>query len=197
VPAVVDPTTIEALYRELAPVMRRRFALAPDEAEDLFQETFVRLLTRPPATAVNLRGWLVRVFTNLAHDRFRAGGGTLPLDAERLAHDQEATVTETEQVVASWLEGYMAKLPASYADAVRAADLEGGSMRAVAARTGLSLSGAKSRVQLGRRMLHQLLVDCCHFERDRFGRLSGYSCRTETCQSGSPRSGRETSQAIK
>jgi RNA polymerase sigma-70 factor (ECF subfamily) len=45
-----------------------------DEAEDIVQETFVRLLRRPPANgqAHNLGGWLYRVALNLGHNALRS-----------------------------------------------------------------------------------------------------------------------------
>jgi len=41
----------------------------------------------------------------------------------------------------------------------------------LAERLGLSVSGAKSRVQRGREQLKQALLDCCQFEFDRRGRV--------------------------
>ena len=48
-----------------------RFTGDADLAEDLVQETWVRLQERPPAEGGVLRGWLFRVATNLARDRER------------------------------------------------------------------------------------------------------------------------------
>jgi RNA polymerase sigma-70 factor (ECF subfamily) len=44
---------------------------------------------------------------------------------------------------------------------VRLSELEGVSQAEVAARLGLSASGARSRVQRGRRMVREALDDCC------------------------------------
>jgi RNA polymerase sigma factor (sigma-70 family) len=44
----------------------------PDLAEDLAQETFIRLEERPPATETSLRGWLFTVATNLVRDHGRS-----------------------------------------------------------------------------------------------------------------------------
>lgn len=48
-----------------------RFTGDPDEAEDLVQETFVRLCERPPADRTEPRRWLFTVATNLARDAHR------------------------------------------------------------------------------------------------------------------------------
>jgi RNA polymerase sigma-70 factor (ECF subfamily) len=44
----------------------------------------------------------------------------------------------------------------------------------LAKRLGISVSGAKSRVQRGRQQLKEMLLECCEFEFDRRGRV--YDC---------------------
>jgi RNA polymerase sigma-70 factor (ECF subfamily) len=51
------------------------------------------------------------------------------------------------------------------------AEIEGLTQQQVADRLGLSLSGAKSRVQRGRALLRDVLDQCCTFQFDHAGRL--------------------------
>jgi hypothetical protein len=53
------------------------------------------------------------------------------------------------------------------------AEIEGVPQVAMAGRLGISVSGAKSRVQRGRAMLRKLLLECCQFPFDRRGGLAG------------------------
>lgn len=55
-----------ALFRYLA-----RYTGDPDQAEDLVQDTFVRLRERPPEDRTEPRRWLFTVATNLARDAHR------------------------------------------------------------------------------------------------------------------------------
>jgi RNA polymerase sigma factor (sigma-70 family) len=55
-----------ALFRYLT-----RYTGDPDQAEDLVQETFVRLRDRPPPDRTEPRRWLFTVATNLARDAHR------------------------------------------------------------------------------------------------------------------------------
>jgi RNA polymerase sigma-70 factor (ECF subfamily) len=57
-----------ALYRYVA-----RFAGDPDLAEDVVQETFIRLAERPPTDPTGIRAWLFTVATNLARDALKIG----------------------------------------------------------------------------------------------------------------------------
>ena len=62
-------------------------------------------------------------------------------------------------------------LPEPYREAIILTELEGLTQKELGERLGISLSGAKSRVQRGREQLKQALVDCCKFEFDRRGRV--------------------------
>jgi RNA polymerase sigma-70 factor (ECF subfamily) len=65
-PAAVYRAESDALFRYLV-----RMTGDSDLAADVLQETFLRLVKRPPATAENLRGWLFRVATNRLRDHAR------------------------------------------------------------------------------------------------------------------------------
>lgn len=67
----------EVLYREHGPALLRylvRMSGDADTAADVLQDTFHRLLDRPPRDARNVRGWLFRVATNRLSDVRRARG---------------------------------------------------------------------------------------------------------------------------
>ena len=70
-----------------------------------------------------------------------------------------------------WLDELINQLPEQYRIAVRLSEIEGLTQQAVADRLGLSLSGAKSRIQRGRGLLKEILQQCCRFEFDRRGNL--------------------------
>ena len=50
-----------------------RFTGDRDLAEDVVQETFIRLTEHPPADATGIRAWLFTVATNLARDALKIG----------------------------------------------------------------------------------------------------------------------------
>lgn len=67
----------------------------------------------------------------------------------------------------------MKELPPEYCQALCLTELEGLSQKEYAARAGISLSGAKSRVQRARRLLRDMLMRCCHYQFDRYGTVIG------------------------
>ena len=79
----------------------------------------------------------------------------------------------------TWLDELIQSLPDGYREAVRMAEIEEQPQQAVADRLGLTLSGAKSRVQRGRAMLKNVLERCCSFEFDVRGRVTGCDPRPD------------------
>jgi len=85
-------------------------------------------------------------------------------------------------------------LPEKYKEAILLTGFHNLSQKELSRRTGLSLSGAKSRVQRGRQKLKEMLLDCCHLEFDRMGNIIDYEHRSREyghCQ-GLSRTGRST-----
>jgi RNA polymerase sigma-70 factor (ECF subfamily) len=83
--------------------------------------------------------------------------------------------------VASWLDPMMALLPEEDREVLRRADLEGLTQKELAARLGLSVTGAKSRVQRARKRLKEVLLGCCHVEMDRRGNAIDYTRKGRDC----------------
>ena len=158
--------------------LRRRVG-DPHLAEDLLQETFLRVHDGLPRLRSQDRvaPWLYRIASNVVVDHQRrrrdASLTTEPAD--------EAPPDNVNAEVAGWLGAMVDALPGTYREAVRLAELEGLPQRAVAERLGLSLSGAKSRVQRGRERLKGLVLGCCRLELDRRGNVLDYAVRASPC----------------
>jgi RNA polymerase sigma-70 factor (ECF subfamily) len=172
----------EALWRESSSRLRawfeRKTGSAAD-AEDLLQETFVRVHERLDTLvdAASVRAWIGTIARNVLTDRLRARG--LEVGAKV---DDEVTAPGTEdpieRTVAAWLEGFLAQLDADDAAALRMVDLEGRTHGELAQRYGLTESGAKSRVQRARAKLRARLEACCAFSFDARGGLLSFEKRS-------------------
>jgi RNA polymerase sigma-70 factor (ECF subfamily) len=130
------------------------------EAEDIVQDVMLRAhesmhtLESPD----RLSAWLARIASNRIIDHYRSRR-----PAEELPDDLAAAEPEDDPVVAlaPCLPVMVERLPATYREAVRLSELEEVPQRDVARRLGISLSGAKSRVQRGRALLRQIVEACC------------------------------------
>ena len=156
------------------------------EADDILQEVFLRVHTGLCCREAvgNLESWIYRVTRNLVIDHYRR---------RRPVGELSQTIPSTESLpleedprtrLAFSLRGTVDELPAPYREALVATEYEGLSQQQYADRAGISLSGAKSRVQRAREKLRQLFLDCCHFELDRLGRIVDYHERCCRCSPG-------------
>lgn len=177
----------ENVYRLLSAKLRGFFLSRtsdPQLADDLLQETFLRVHQRMDSVKdeQRLNAWVFQIARNLIIDHFRSTGRSIPSpQPEAQPAASAGRSSNLNETVASWLPAAMDALPGEYAQAVRLYELEGLSQQDVAERLGLSLSGAKSRIQRGRRKLKQVLEDCCRFQFDRRGNVLGWQPKDCGC----------------
>jgi RNA polymerase sigma-70 factor (ECF subfamily) len=156
-------------------------------AEDVLQDVYLRVHSRLHTLrdCAKLSSWLYQIARNaiVDHYRSRRPAEALPEEIPSLG-DPCADDVICELVVG--LGPMIDALPEKYRQALRLTVDEGLTQEQVAGRLGLSLSGAKSRVQRARDQLKDMLLDCCHFELDRFGHPIGYEERCCCCATGRP-----------
>jgi RNA polymerase sigma-70 factor, ECF subfamily len=140
-------------------------------AEDILQEVFLRLGRQllQGGDPARTRGWLYRVARNAIIDHYRTQKETVELPEDLLVHDEIAP-GELEELKAAFRR-MIHSLPGPYREAILLTEFEGISQVELARRLGISVSGAKSRVQRGRERLKEMLLERCHFEFDRQGRV--------------------------
>ena len=176
---------------ELISAKLRNFILkrVSDEqiAEDLLQETFIRIHKKlgDLDDKQRITTWVFQIARNLVIDYYRSKAR----EATNVADDLEARTAEEEQnlneLVAAWLPKMVSKLPESYRDAVELYEFKGIPQQEIADKLGISLSGAKSRIQRGREKLKSMLFECCSFQKDRRGNVIGYvQNNPENCKNG-------------
>ena len=163
--AWVPPTWDEVVRQHAPRVYRLAYRLAgnPQDAEDLTQETFVRvfrsLASYQPGT---FEGWLHRITTNLFLDlvrrRQRIRFDALPDDSERLPGRERSP----EQVYADShldpdIQRALDALHPDFRVAVVLCDIEGLSYEEIATTLGIKLGTVRSRIHRGRLQLREAL----------------------------------------
>jgi RNA polymerase sigma-70 factor (ECF subfamily) len=164
--AWVAPTWDQVVREHSARVYRLAYRLSgnPQDAEDLTQETFVRvfrsLATFAPGT---FEGWLHRITTNLFLDmvrrRQRIRFDALPEDTERLP----GAAPSPEQVYADThldpqIQAALDALSPEFRVAVVLCDIEGLTYEEISATLGIKLGTVRSRIHRGRVQLRQALA---------------------------------------
>jgi RNA polymerase sigma-70 factor (ECF subfamily) len=157
------------------------------DAEDILQEVYLKVHTHIGSLRdeQRLQGWLYRIASNAITDFYRSRKPVIALQdvyLQALAQEVQEEENEASQEIAAGLKDMIAALPHKYRQALLLTEFEGLKQVELAQRLGLSPSGARSRVQRGREMLRQALLDCCHFEFDRRGKLIAYAPNPACCQ---------------
>jgi RNA polymerase sigma-70 factor (ECF subfamily) len=166
--------TLEYIWHEFADRLGRFIRARvndPATAEDILQNVFVKIQARldqlkDPA---KLQSWIYLIARNAIIDHYRARKETVEVP-ETLAAETDGPDGEVEELKAAFRR-MIYSLPEPYREAVVLTEFEGLTQQQLADRLGISLSGAKSRVQRGRQQLKQMLHDCCAFEFDRRGKV--------------------------
>jgi RNA polymerase sigma-70 factor (ECF subfamily) len=176
----------ETFHVPLQQFIRRRVS---DEtaAEDLLQDVFLDIHQHIDTLrdVKKLESWIYQVTRNAIIDYYRSRRATTTLEepeASRLPEElpDEDIVTELLPCVRAMV----LSLPAQDRQALILTEYQGLTQKELAERLGLSVSGAKSRVQRAREKLKQQLLACCHFELDRRGHIIDYQPRCVCCSRG-------------
>ncbi len=144
-------------------------------AEDIVHDVLVRAYARRDTLRDRdkLGQWLYQIARNAIIDHYRRRRPTEELPDEMV--DEEVYASgDTEKELARCLTPFIEELPPHYRQAVMLAELQGFTQREVALKLGLSVSGAKSRVQRARQMLETMFLECCRVEFDGRGGVADY-----------------------
>ena len=174
-PLSIEPRrTPEILWEEhrtrLLAFVRRRVSSVHD-AEDLVQDILLKAARHSDdiRNEASLQAWMYRIARNTITDHYRAHRHeTEPLDTEPAEEVEHESAVEA---IAGCLEPFIQDLDPAYRDALVLADLHRLPQADVAARLGLSLSGAKSRIQRARKQLAEAYTNCCELIYDASGRI--------------------------
>jgi len=178
-------TAWQELAADLARYVRSRIP-DPYDAEDVLQEVFCRACEhvgdlRDPG---RLSAWIYRIARHAVADyhrrrRLQSRWARREALAPLLAAEAEIPPGQTEAEAAACLGALLDELPESDRQALSLTIREGLQQKELAARLGLSVSGAKSRVQRARSRLKALFLACCEIEFDRRGNLLDFRVREE------------------
>ncbi len=172
-----------------------------DDAEDILQDVFLRIHERLDTVRDmdRLESWIYQIARNSIIDYYRSRRRTVPLgeleDEERYseaaassiglsapdAFDEDITQDLARDIREIVFDSTTLTEP--YREALILTEYQGLTQKEMAERLGISLSGAKSRVQRARQKVKDALMTCCHFEFDARGLVYDYRQHCCCCES--------------
>jgi RNA polymerase sigma-70 factor (ECF subfamily) len=160
--AAAHRTLLAAVARHLRTYYRGRLRGAPEDAEDLVQETLIAIHTRRDSydASYPVTAWIHAIARYRLIDHWRRhkrrGGDHIPIDdAPELFTAATDESSDAKRDVMRLLD----TLPQKQRDAIRLVKLEGVSVRDAAARTGLSESDVKVSAHRGLKTLMRMMAE--------------------------------------
>ncbi|GHO84100.1 RNA polymerase sigma factor SigZ [Dictyobacter formicarum] len=173
----------EAFHHPLLRFIEKRVG-DTTSAEDILQEVFLKIHQQIGSLKdiKKLESWIYQITRNAIIDAYRRHKNTMPLDTPEVLELPDALPDDdiVSELFPS-IRGMVTSLPAQDRQALILTEYQGLTQKELSERLGISLSGAKSRVQRAREKLKQMLLECCHFELDRRGHVINYQSRCQCC----------------
>ncbi|MGE5393574.1 MAG: RNA polymerase sigma factor SigZ [Candidatus Saccharibacteria bacterium] len=144
-------------------------------ADDLLQETFIRIHAKIDdlRDQARVQAWIYQVARNIISDHFRKASPEKVADVPDMLDEEK----ETDDAMAATMRDmvlFMEELPEQDCQALCQVEFEGVSIKEYAQHAGISYTAAKSRVTRARYKLSDLLMNCCHYEFDKYGTVISY-----------------------
>lgn len=176
--------TFDSIYTDFDSRLRSftlRRVSDPAAAEDILQDVYLKIHAHigELRDSERLESWIYRLTRNAITDHYRRARPQDELPEGLAAPAEEEPDAATE--LAGSVRGMLRCLPGKYREALELTDLQGLGQSELAQKLGISVSGAKSRVQRAREKLKDAFLDCCHFEFDRYGRVIEYHANCREC----------------
>jgi len=162
-------------------------------AEDILQDVFIRIHERLDTVREmeKLESWMYQIARNCISDYYRARRRLVPLNEfqkeenpqpDEYADDDISENGATLKTLLPDIREIVMALPEPYREALILTEYQGLTQKEMAERLGISLSGAKSRVQRARQKVKDNLLTCCHFEFDARGLVYDYRPHCCCCE---------------
>jgi len=140
-------------------------------SEDLLQDIFIKIHTKIDMLRdeTKIQSWIYQITRNTINDYFRKS--THKFGIENIAENSIAESDHFFDEAINDMIKFMKHLPEQYCEALCETEFNGLSQKEFAEKLGISYSGAKSRVQRARKILKDLLLNCCHYQFDKHGSI--------------------------
>lgn len=156
-----------------------------NDVEDVLQEVSLKVYKSIDdlKDIERITSWIYTIARNAVIDYYRkhsnhSQSAQIP---ENLINEETDDVSANKEI-ASCLTAMINVLPEKYKEAILLTEFENYTQKELSEKIGLSLSGAKSRVQRARKQLKEILIGCCQIDVDHFGNVVDYKHKAEDCK---------------
>ena len=143
-------------------------------ADDILQDVFLKIHANIDKLKddTKIQPWIYQITRNLIVDYFRG----LKKERKELPYLFSSEEESSDNFMSEALQDMiqmMDDLPPEHCEALCLTEIEGMSQKIYAEKKGISYSAAKARVQRARKKLKDMLMNCCHYQFDKYGTVIG------------------------
>jgi RNA polymerase sigma-70 factor (ECF subfamily) len=170
----------EQFYNKLKGFVLKQ-VLHEDVAEDILQDVFIKIHSHIDTLKDEnkLQSWIFQITRNTIADYYRSLKSEDGLS--NIIEVTEGSSKEDAKEIDQCVETLLDYLPENYRKALYLTEYQGLTQKELAKKFGITLSGAKSRVQRARKKLKNMLLECCHDQLGKRGIAIAYQCECECC----------------
>jgi RNA polymerase sigma-70 factor (ECF subfamily) len=150
--------------------------------DDILQDVFIKIHSQIDSLKDNnkIKGWIYQITRNAIVDYYRANKKMEDLP-DILSTTELNPDSETRDEIGSCFLPMIRNLPQHYSQTLLLSEIKGLKQTEVAASQGISLAGVKKRIQRGRSLIKETLMEGCQFEFDRLGNIIDYDSEKSDC----------------
>ena len=147
----------------------------------LLQEVFIKihLNIHKIKKQESIKSWVYTITVNTTNDYFKKQAKLSKLNAEIIEFNNKTAI---EHSAKDCLLPLINNLPSTYKEALLLSEINGLKQVEVAEILNISLSGAKSRIQRGRKLLKDGFIACCDYKLNESGYLVGEHKEKKDCK---------------
>lgn len=156
-----------------------------EDAEDVLQEVFLKIHNniRSLENEKKIHAWIYTIARNAITDYYRKNSRMIKVtQLDENIEDKGTEKLSANMEIAACLKAMINTLPEKYKQAIMLSEFQNMTQKEMSEKLGISVSGGKSRVQRGRKMLREMLLGCCQMEFDTFGNIIDYEHKDNECK---------------
>jgi RNA polymerase sigma-70 factor, ECF subfamily len=144
-----------------------------DSCHDILQDVFLKISENAERIkwVEQPASYVIKMAQNAVIDYYRLKRKTAQLP-ETDSSDEEGQQSDIKLADCCLL-SFIKALPPIYSEPLMLVELEGLSQKQLAQKLKISYTGAKSRIQRGRKMLKAAILACCPYQFDKYGNIIG------------------------
>jgi RNA polymerase sigma-70 factor (ECF subfamily) len=152
-----------------------------DVAEDILQEVFIKIHSHIQTLKdeSKLQNWIYQITRNSIIDYYRSRKNMTKVSEILMV--SESSFDNDFNELTNCVSVLIDYLPKAYRQALILTVYQGLTQKDAGEKLGISLSGAKSRVQRARRKLKNMLLECCHNQLQQVGITIDYQSECNYC----------------